>query len=379
MAWEVGLSVVTLLALTSACHAEGGSRGERWVHPLCKPLPSHKTGPFVLLNDGRLMIVEDNAVLTSNDDGRTWSEPRPIYRGPKPGIPYGGKSPTNRSPLIKTRNGVIILVYTDKSTAHISWYGTGNKEPSEDACSDVWSIRSLDDGQTWMDRQQISKGFCAICNSSVIQTRSGNVVVPVQPLLRHPGRWCQRTYVSADEGKTWRPSNLIDLGGGGNHDGAIEATLAELSSGKLLMLIRTNLDRFWAAYSDDDGRFWRRVEPSRIDASAAPGYLLRLASGRLMLAWNWLNLEGQTSHRTWGGDGLYSERASSSQRRELSIAFSEDDGATWSKPVVVARVRKSVCYPNLFERRPGEVWLTTGWRPDPALCVSLRESDFAGK
>ena len=59
------------------------------------------------------------------------------------------------------------------------------------------------------------------------------------------------TCVSADEGKTWQRGNIIDLGGRGHHDGAIEATVAELSTGRLLMLIRTNLDRFWEAYSDD--------------------------------------------------------------------------------------------------------------------------------
>ena len=47
------------------------------------------------------------------------------------------------------------------------------------------------------------------------------------------------------------------------------------------MLIRTNYDQFWTAYSSDKGRIWRDIRPSGIEASSAPGFLLRLKSGRL--------------------------------------------------------------------------------------------------
>jgi hypothetical protein len=33
------------------------------------------------------------------------------------------------------------------------------------------------------------------------------------------------TYSSDDDGVTWTPSNIIDLGGCGNHAGAVEATI----------------------------------------------------------------------------------------------------------------------------------------------------------
>jgi hypothetical protein len=372
--WTIAL-VLCLVPVAFA--AEGGSAKEtRWIHPKCTLLPSDKTGPFVTLSDGRLIIVEGNGVLTSADDGRTWSEPRPLYSGPGPGIPHGGESGANRSPLIKIRNGAIILVYYDRGTRKWGW-DKEKKEPAADCFCEMWAIRSLDEGKTWVDRQRIGDGGTSV--STIIQTQSGRVVVPVQPLLYDPGRWGQYTCVSDDDGKTWKRGNIIDLGGHGNHDGAVEGTLAERRDERVLMLLRTNLDQFWAAYSDDHGRYWRELRPSGIDASSAPGYLLRLASGRLVLACNRLNLQGQTGHATWGGDSNYSERPSSSQRQELSIAFSEDDGKTWSSPVVIARVSPAVCYPNIFERRPGELWITTGWRPRPALCFSLQERDFVGK
>ena len=101
----------------------------------------------------------------------------------------------------------------------------------------------------------------------------------MQHLWREPARHVQFTCVSTDGGRSWRQSSIIDLGGHGHHDGVCEGTVAELSDGRLLMLLRTNLDRFWEAYSDDGGLSWREIRPSPIDASSAPGYLLACRAG----------------------------------------------------------------------------------------------------
>ena len=60
------------------------------------------------------MIVQGNATRTSKDNGKTCSEPRPIYEGGKPGIPGKG-------PILKTREGAIVLVYADGSTYNWEW------------------------------------------------------------------------------------------------------------------------------------------------------------------------------------------------------------------------------------------------------------------
>jgi sialidase-1 len=157
----------------------------------------------------------------------------------------------------------------------------------------------------------------------------------------------------------------------------MEGTAAELSNGRLLMLIRTNLDRFWEAYSDDGGRYWLEMRASQIDASSSPGYLLRLASGRLALLWNRLCPEGKKSIVPGGGRD-FSERPASWQRAELSLAFSQDDAKTWTKPVVIARQPGGgLSYPYVFERRPGELWMIT--RFPTKTCFSLKEADFVQK
>ncbi|NOX56441.1 MAG: exo-alpha-sialidase, partial [Planctomycetes bacterium] len=265
------------------------------------------------------------------------------------------------------------LVYMDMSTYKWGW-DSAKREPIAQAQLDVWSIRSLDDGKTWVDRQKILDGYCGAL-IDMIQTSTGEIVVPVQDLLRNPGRHGIWVYVSEDNGKTWSRSNLIDLGGHGDHDGAMEPTLTELRDGRLWMLIRTNWDRFWQAYSEDKGRSWRTILPSPIDASSAPGYMLRLSSGRLALVWNRLYPEGKTSGPRHGGQGQRSSVPASWHRQELSLAFSGDDGKTWTKPVVIARRAKGgLAYPYLFEPHPGELWVTT--RFSYHVYLSLREADF---
>jgi lysophospholipase L1-like esterase len=71
-----------------------------------------------------------------------------------------------------------------------------------------------------------------------------------------------------------------------------------------------------------------------------------LADGRIALLWNL-----PPRHKP-----------SSSSRQELSIALSDDDAQTWSAPVIVAasyEPKGRASYPYLYERHPGELWITT--------------------
>lgn len=356
-----------ILAITSMfAVVPGTATAQLWLDPRCQQLPLTNITQLLLLQDGRLMSIEGTATKTSSDDGRTWSPLQTIYDGPAPGIPN-----PEYTVLTRTRNGALVLVYMDASTEKFTW-DDAKKEATADSTLPVWAIRSTDEGKTWTDRQKILDGYCgALIN--MIQTTSGSIVAPAMCMVDR-NRHAVVTCVSKDDGKTWQTGNIIDLGGRGDHDGALEPTVAELSNGRLLMLIRTNLDRFWEAYSDDGGRYWRELRPSQIDASSSPGCLLRLASGRLALLWNRLYLEGKTT-TTRKGANNQTEGMASWDREELSLAFSQDDAKTWTKPVVVARQPGAwLSYPLAIERHPGELWIAT--RFSTKMCLSLKESDF---
>ena len=344
----------------------------RWVHPLCSPLAVSGNGPFLVLDGDRLMTIESQGMRVSIDDGVTWSSPHFVCEGLNDCEPASFR-------MVRTRKNSIVMVYLDFRHYQFSW-DESRGEPLDDCCLEVWAIRSVDGGVTWRDQQRLLDGYNANF-FGFIQTSSGRLVVVLEHLVRNPGRWVVCSFISDDEGQTWQRSNLIDLGGHGHHDGATEPTVAELSDGRLLMLIRTNLDRFWQAISTDGGRYWRVIQPSQIDASSAPGHLVRLHSGRLALVWNRLNPEGGVCQRSEPSQAT--EVAASWFREELSLSFSDDDGVTWTSPVVIARQKGGqLSYPYLFERRPGEIWIIagfafrSGWQNPLPLRIRLDEEQF---
>jgi Neuraminidase (sialidase) len=351
---------------------------QQWLDPRCKALPFTKVTQLVELRDGRLLTVEGTATKTSRDDGKTWSAPKRIYDGAGPGIP----SDELCYLMLRTNSGALVMAYLDKFSHEAPVWDAAKNEASKDGRIDVWSIRSLDEGNTWIDRQKVRDGYCGAL-IGMIQTSRGRIVLPVQSLFEH-NRHAIVSFGSTDGGKTWQRGNVIDLGGRGDHDGALEPTVAELKNGRLLMLLRTNLDRFWEAYSDDGGRYWRELRPSQIEASSSPGWLMRLASGRLVLVWNRLYPGGKTASDMPAGwyrgsaGSQQSEAAASWYREEFSMAFSEDDAKSWTKPVVIARQPDGQCsYPYVFERRPGELWVI-GRYANPCW-FSLKEADFVQK
>ncbi|MBM3289302.1 MAG: exo-alpha-sialidase, partial [Candidatus Hydrogenedentes bacterium] len=251
---------------------------KRWIDPRCAPIACTKNGPFIQNGDGSLLCVEGKKLQSSTDGGKTWSEAGgAIASGVN--LETGG----HVGQLLRTKSGAIAIVYLNMDGYVFEWDDAKN-EPLPSCKLELRAVRSEDGGKSWTDDQQLLEGYNADF-MGFVQTSKGRLVAAVEHLDPDLKRWVVCSFVSDDDGKTWRRGNWIDLGGRGHHDGAVEPMLVELKDGRLMMLIRTNLDRFWRAYSDD-GVYWRTIVPTDIDASSAPGWLARLASGRLALVWN---------------------------------------------------------------------------------------------
>lgn len=360
---KVSVAFTILLLLASSSR---GDDGALWTAPRLSPMPTQLQGPFVHTKAGEILAIDGTSSYLSADGGATWSEPRPLF-------PEGTDIEVSRErTLICTESGVIIAAFMNLRERNWTWQNELHDAPG--ARLPTYVMRSTDDGRTWHDIQKVHDDWTG-ANRDMIQTTGGRVIFTSMKMLHNPGRHSVLTYSSDDDGLTWTASNLIDLGGRGHHGGVTEPTLTELDDGRIWMLIRTNWGEFWSGYSHDGGRFWRVLQPSGIPASSAPGLLKRLSSGRLILVWNRPLPEGKDSWPLSGGDGLWSDTPVSNHREELSIAFSEDDGETWSAPVVVARQSgKWIAYPYVFEVAPGRLWLTT---MQGELRAELREIDFA--
>ena len=338
-----------------------------WVPDRVEEIKSIKPGLFIRLADNSLLTITGNQTYLSKDEGNTWSPFSLIADTAKFDISAGS--------LIRTSHNVIILSFVNlKEKANWNWRKDIHDSPG--SILPTYAVRSIDGGKTWQDLQKLHDDWTG-ANRDMIETSDGSIVFTSMIMRHNPGHHTVLTYTSKDEGKTWAASNIIDLGGTGNHSGVMESTLAQLKDGRLWMLLRTNWGNFWQTFSDDDGLTWKEIGPTDIDASSSPGLLRRLQSGRLVLVWNRLFPEGKKEYPLRGGDGNLAEVPASWQREELSVMFSDDDGKTWSKPTVIARVTKKdtqLSYPSIFEAKPGKLWITTRFQGD--LTIKLFEKDF---
>lgn len=346
-----------------------------WIPDDVEEMPGLKQGPFIHLKNGNIFTIEGDKSYISEDGGKTWTEYSVVADTTKFDIFPGA--------LIRINNGVIILSFSNlKEKANWNWDTVIHDSPG--ATLPTYAIRSLDGGKTWQDLQKLHNAWTG-ANRDMIETEDGTVVFTSMIMRHNPGHHTVVTYASKDDGKTWKQSNIIDLGGSGTHGGVMESTLVQLMDGRLWMLLRTNFGDFWQTFSSDDGLTWEDIGPTDIDASSSPGLIKRLQSGRLVLVWNRLYKEGEKEGPLTGGDSDLTALPVSWQRKELLIMFSDNDGNTWDKPVVIAkRMEKSknrLSYPEVFEAKPGELWITTrqGGRKKGFLKIKLNENDFISK
>jgi hypothetical protein len=331
-----------------------------WHHPRTELQDTPWHGPFANLPDGGLLTVVNVAdgvqAFGSGDDGKTW---QPRGRIVHPDTSFRIRDLNGDTLLLRTRSGVMLCAFLNIADEKISW-DKERQEPKDDMKRWTWLARSYDDGRTWPEVALIQQGFNGALRD-MIQLTTGEIVLVGQDMVRNPGRNLSFTYTSSDDGKTWQRSNNMDIGGQGDHAGSIEGTLEELRDGRLWILLRSYDGFFYECFSTDKGLTWTKPVPSAIQASGSPGILRRLASGRLVLLWNRF---AENRPRNVG------------RREELSMAFSEDDGKTWTDPVILLRLRgRRQSYPQLFERRPGELWVTT-WQG--TTFIKLREDEFCG-
>lgn len=370
------MSIILLLLWCDASFAQNSnnltSHGY-WIHPKAEEIKGLKTGPFVRLDNGGILTVEDNMSCISMDEGASW-EYYPIFTD-------SSKFQIRiERVLLKTSSGAIILAFAnEKEVANWNW--DPEIADSPEATAPTYAVRSLDGGKTWQDLQKLHDDWTG-ANRDIIETRDGNIIFTSMMMKHNPGHHTVITYTSKTNGFNWVRSNVIDLGGVGHHSGVTEATIEQLNDGRIWMLMRTNWGVFWEAYSENEGLTWKQFKPTDIEASSAPGLLTRLESGRLVLVWNRKYPEGKSEYPLTGGDGISSEVAHSNHREELSIMFSEDEGETWTDPVVIAKVTekskiKNIAYPRVFEAHPGELWITTTYsRFAGKLAMRIYEKDF---
>lgn len=140
--------------------------------------------------------------------------------------------------------------------------------------------------------------------------------------------WTSFVDRSESAGQSWAASDLIRAPQG---VGLIQPTLWESEEG-LHMLMRSNAGRIFRSDSTDHGVTWAEATPVDLPNPNSAIDVAQVSHGLIALAYN---------HA--GGNWV--------QRSPMSIAFSRDDGKTWSKRVDVEGGSGNFSYPTLLVRK----------------------------
>ena len=288
-------------------------------------------------------------MMTSNDDGASWSWPQVLLDSPMDDRDAG---------VMETGRGSI-LVTTFTSLAHepmlssarakkvgekgawpeerlASWNAAHDRMTAEERRAGLgeWLTRSTDGGVTWSARTP------TVLNSphGPIQLKDGRLLYPGKEL------WTKEKRIgvseSRDDGQTWKWLAEIPARPG---DGVLnyhELHGVEASDGRIVVQIRNhnknNARETLQTESADGGKTWS--EPRAIGVWGLPSFLLRLRDGRLLMTYG---------HRR---DPLGNQ-----------ARLSEDHGRTWSEPIIISEDGTSgdIGYPSTVELADGS--LLTVW------------------
>lgn len=269
-------------------------------------------GTLLAFCEGRKNSARDHGdidilVKRSTDHGRTWSAQSIVYEeGGDAEITIG-----NPCAVLDRDTGIIWLAMTKNNDRVLITF-------------------SKDDGITWSPPQDITKdvkragwGWYATGPGVGVQLRygkhKGRLLIPCDHRERKGGRWVKHSHVffSDDHGKTWALGGTVA-------EHTDECQLVELADGALLV----NMRNYWGregqakdkgqmraeALSRDGGETWERLSfDSTLIEPVCQASIVRYTCAR----------EG-TKNRL-----LFSNPASRTERKCLTVRLSYDEGATW--------------------------------------------------
>lgn len=155
---------------------------------------------------------------------------------------------------------------------------------------------------------------------------------------------------------------------------------------ELLQFFRSRLaDRIYYSKSDLDGVVWTEPEPIQLPNNNSSIQAIRLVSGRLAIIYNRFCFQPDPLNTQSWGDANWPRT-----RWPLSIALSEDDGATWPwiRDIDTGfgfcgnrnwALNGQLAYPSVIEGRPGELHIAYSWAGRAAIrYICLEEHDIIG-
>jgi predicted neuraminidase len=317
--------------------------------PTATPLPafgpSAHSASLTELADGRIALAwfagsregaSDVAIVMSILDHGTWSAPRPIVQRADVARDLGRVIRKLGNPLLwRDPQGVLHCWFV--SVSYGGWAGSA-----------INHIASNDGGASWspITRLITSPFFnlSTLVHNPPIALEDGGVGLPIyHEFIAKRGEWLRLDSAG----------RVVDKTRVGSANKLFQPAVATLDADRALMLLRDAgpSHRLHASITQDAGRTWQRASATPLANPDAGIALLRLSNGHLLLAYN-----PQESNRT-----------------ELALSISRDNGATWSPPKFIERgqAEDEFSYPALLQDASGTIHLAYTWKRQTIKHLSL--------
>ncbi|MBR5505885.1 MAG: exo-alpha-sialidase [Clostridia bacterium] len=344
--------------------------------PPTKDNNRNSEGSFIKLKNGNIMFVysrygekgcgdsdkADLYAMISTDDGETFSTPYLSLA-----CSDVGADNVMSVSLMRMKNGNIGMFYCQKHNSSIN-------------CIPYLAI-SEDEGKTWTKHIRCihEDGYYVLCNDKCVTLDNGRLMIAVS---KHeyivddfsPGIIC--IYASDDDGMTWYEitdkikidCNITD----GMDRGRIydlttceEPGLAQLGDGRVWCYTRTKRGTQYEAFSEDYGKTWTKLLPSKFSSTQAPMTVKKLNNGNMIAVWS--PISNYDENIEYGDDIIVAVRC------PFVFALLNPDGDFISE-YREFETDKNVgyCYPAIFETDGGDILIgyCAGHYKDDESCLN---------
>ncbi len=285
-----------------------------------KDFPRHSEASIIELRDSSLLLAwmrfEDSpfgsgdrapstiSMMNSSTGGETWDNFRVAIERRKGSVNV--YSPN----FLRLKNGDILLCYMMYDQLEVG----------KTKLATAYMARSSDEGKTFGPSETIwVKDHFTISNSCIKRLSSGRVILPVTysggTLWSKEETISVRVFYSDDDCRTWTFGQQdISL----PMRGAMEPFVAELTDGRLIMVMRNQLGSLFKSYSSDEGEMWSLPQTTGLSIPESCPYVTEIPnSNKIMVIWN--NAEYNMHWSSHYG-----------KRSPLTAAISADGGITFT-------------------------------------------------
>lgn len=214
------------------------------------------------------------------------------------------------------------------------FYKTGKQIPK-------WKtyVKTSEDlGDSWSEEEELvpgDEGGRGPVKNKCLRLGSGRILAPAS--RETSVKWSCFVDISDDGANTWRASQEVPAPDEAISGlGFIQPTLWEDSEGMVHMLMRSSEGYIYESESFDEGESWSMARRTSLPNNNCGIDLATLGDGRLILVYNPVSAN-------WG------------PRSPISFSLSEDNGRSWSEPVILDHVpaeenieRAEFSYPSVI-------------------------------